>query len=91
MDNEKPEPRVGQFVKWHDPTGVEHDALVTAVWNPLLVNLVVVSKDTAKIDQYGRQIERQTSSSHKSCYQAHGFYWRFSHEEPNQYTPPLER
>lgn len=89
--DQKPEPYVGQHVKWHDPVGVEHDALITAVWNPTLVNLVIVSKDDNRTDQYGRQIERQTSSSYKSMNQAHGFYWRFTGDEPNPYKAPLEK
>ena len=39
------------------------------------VNLVYVSKDTAKQDSYGRQIERATSVVHKTLQPAHGNYW----------------
>jgi hypothetical protein len=83
-------PKVGQLVKWHDPRGVEHDALLTAVWSATYVNLVVVSKDEGKQDQYGRQIERYTSQNHKSVTPVHGNYWRFPDEEPNPYVPPVE-
>ena len=85
------QPKVGQAVKWHDPNGVEHDAILTAVWTPTMVNLVVVSKDEGKTDQYGRQIERYTSQQHGSINKVHGFYWRLPEEAPNPYTPPLER
>lgn len=81
---------VGQAVKWHNPNGVEHDALLTAVWSENLVNLVVVSQDTTKTDVYGRQTERYTSCSHASVSKVHGNYWRFAEEEPNPYVPPVE-
>jgi hypothetical protein len=83
-------PVVGEPVKWHDPRGVEHDALITAVWTPECVNLILVSGDESKTDQYGRQIERQTSSSYKDANRVHGFYWRFPEDEPNPYQPPLQ-
>jgi hypothetical protein len=83
-------PVVGEPVKWHNSLGVEHDALITAVWTETCVNLVVVSKDEAKTDQYGRQIERQTSCSYKNSNQVYGYYWRFSEDEPNPYRPPLQ-
>ena len=81
-------PEVGQFVVWHDPVGNANNALVTAVWTPKCINVVIVSADTTKTDAYGRQIERNTSCSHKSVNNVHGFYWRFTDEEPNGYTPP---
>ncbi|MGH2362929.1 MAG: hypothetical protein ACRDGM_20570 [bacterium] len=81
-------PELGQAVKWHDPKGVEHDAIVTAVWNPTLINLVVVSKDENKRDEYGRQIERHTSQQHASKNRVHGFYWRFADEVANPYVAP---
>ena len=83
--------RVGQAVVYHDPVGKPFDAVVTAVWGPTCINVVFVSGDENKQDNYGRQIERQTSLSHKSVMQVHGFYWRFQDEEPNEYKAPLER
>ncbi len=82
---------VGETVIYHDPVGGAHDALVTAVWGPACINVVFVTSDENKQDNYGRQIERQTSLSHKSVNSFHGFYWRFTDEEPNPYTPALER
>lgn len=82
--------KVGQTVVWHNPVGLAHSALVTAVWSATCLNLVVVSSDENKKDDYGRQIERQTSSSHASVSKVHGFYWRFEDEEPNQYVPPVQ-
>lgn len=83
-------PKVGEAIKWHDPQGIEHDALVTAVWSPTCINVVVVSKDESKGDQYGRQIERHTSQTHASSNRVHGYYWRFEDEAPNPYVAPLE-
>jgi hypothetical protein len=80
---------VGDTVVWHESDGLALKAIVTAVWNPTCINLVIVSRDTAKTDQYGRQIERRTSCSHKGNMTVHGFYWRFEDEEPNPYVPPL--
>lgn len=75
---------IGTQVEFVDPTGNSHDALVTAVWgitvNPNTtkpsVNLVYVSNDETKTDQYGRQIERNTSVVHESNQYAHGMFWR---------------
>ena len=70
----------GDMVIFVDPYGEEHNALVTAVWqNPSgepSVNVVYVSDDLAKEDQYGRQIERNTSVVHESNQSAHGMKWR---------------
>lgn len=82
-------PQVGDRVIYHDPTGIQHEALVTAAWSSTCINVVFVSQDPDKRDSYGRQIERQTSLSHKSVQPAHGFYWRWPDEQPNTYTPPI--
>jgi len=88
-------PQVGDVVVYHDENGGAHNALVTAYWgDPTTdayigcLNLVFISTDDSRRDQYGRQIERFTSISHKSAQHTHGFYWRWSDEEPNGYTPP---
>ena len=83
-------PEVGQHVIWHDPTGKPYDALITAVWTPTCINIVRVG-DENETDQYGRQIKRETSQSHGSVNKVHGFFWRFIHVEPIDYTPPLQR
>lgn len=44
------------------------------------VNLVFVSKDGAKQDPYGRQIERATSVVHKTSQPAHANYWMWPDE-----------
>jgi len=79
---------VGDVVMYHDPNGRCFSALVTEVWTPTCINVVLVSGNKDKQDEYGRQIERQTSLSHKSTMNVHGFYWRFPDEEPNPYVPP---
>ncbi len=69
---------IGDSVIFTDAVAVEHQALVTAVWgtgNPA-INIVFVSDDKARTDQYGRQLERHTSVCHKSVQQAHGMFWR---------------
>lgn len=84
------QPYVGQPVVWHDSVGKAHNALVTAVWTPTCINVVIVSSDKNKSDDYGRQIERYTSQQHKSVHAVHGYYWRFIEEEPNIYNEPQE-
>jgi hypothetical protein len=88
-------PQVGDAIVYHDENGGAHNALVTAYWGDPArddymgcLNLVFVSTDDSRHDQYGRQIERFTSISHKSTQHTHGFYWRWPEEEPNPYTPP---
>ena len=87
---------VGGHVKVVDVLGVEHDALVTVVWNsghtaekfreiysqwPSL-NVLYVSGDENKNDQYGRQIERDlTSLCHRDVQNGcPGRYWFFPDE-----------
>jgi hypothetical protein len=78
-------------VIWHDSVGKSYEALVTAVWSQHCINLVFVSGDESRQDSCGRQIERQTSASHKDQQRVHGFYWRHPDEEPNPYVPPEQR
>ena len=89
----KREYKVGQHVVFVDPKGIHHDALVTIWWHRNDVptyqsptgepgcNLVFVSDDERKSDQYGRQLEeRFTSVLHKSFQPAPGNYWMFPDE-----------
>ena len=39
------------------------------------LNVVFVSSDASKQDQYGRQTEHETSVVHQSLQAAHGMYW----------------
>ncbi len=75
---------IGDTVQFFDPYGKPHTALVTTIFTSghpgddgpkPSVNLVFVSDDETKTDQYGRQIERNTSVVHKSNQYAHGMYW----------------
>lgn len=75
--------KIGDTVVYADAEGVEHHALVNAVWpgeygsdQPPGVNLVYISSDPKKTDNYGVQIERRTSVVYKSSQPAHGNYWR---------------
>jgi hypothetical protein len=78
----------GDVVVFHDPVGKPFNALISVNWGSC-VNVVVIADDEAKKDNYGRQIERHTSISHKSSNLQHGFYWRWPEEEPNEYKAPL--
>jgi hypothetical protein len=79
---------IGDVVEFIDPVGASHKALVTTVFTSghpgddgpsPSVNLVFVSDDESKSDQYGRQIERNTSVVHESNQYAHGMFWREPH------------
>lgn len=50
---------VGGRVVYCDEFARDHDALVTAVWGPNCVNVVFVTSDEDRKDQYGRQIMRR--------------------------------
>jgi hypothetical protein len=78
-------PEIGDVVTYIDSKRVNHNALVTAVWGeetygelakvyPSL-NLVYVSKDKAKTDPFGRQIDRATSIVHRSVQPAGANCW----------------
>ena len=54
------------------------------------LNVVFVSDDDKRQDQYGRQLERETSVPHKEANLVHGFYWKYSWEEPNQRIQPSD-
>tara|TARA_R110000868_G_scaffold118613_4_gene314548 strand:- start:762 stop:1025 length:264 start_codon:yes stop_codon:yes gene_type:complete len=84
------EPQLGEAIVYCDPTGVDYDALITAVWGTTCINLLFVSGDENRKDSYGRQVERQTSMSHVSQSQVHGFYWRFKEDKSNPYKAPLQ-
>jgi hypothetical protein len=72
---------VGSAVTLFDEYGKPHSALVTSVfggWGPEnqpSINVVYVSGDEGRTDQYGRQIERRSSVVHKSNQSASGMYW----------------
>ncbi len=75
--------QIGDQVVYTDPKGGRHNAVVTNWWNgsnPKGCNLVFVSDDETKTDPYGRQIERETSVSHKSVSGMPGRYWTWPDE-----------
>lgn len=57
---------VGSVVKYFDEHNVEHNGLVTAVWSQDCINILYVSSDENKTDQYGRQREWGTSVRRRS-------------------------
>lgn len=70
--------RIGQHVKWVDPVGQPHDALVTNVFGSGAtpsINVVVINEDEDQTDNYGRKVQRETSVVHREGQQAHGRYW----------------
>jgi hypothetical protein len=78
---------VGSYVRFIDPTGREHDALITAVHGSKCINLVYVLKDPAQNDQYGRKTNKQcTSVMHGDVQQAQGMFWLWPGEER---LPPM--
>lgn len=91
-------PIVGCGVVYVDAHGAQHNALVTAVWGsvenmatqPPCINVVMVSADESKQDQYGRQIWRETSVVYRTVQPAHGFYYMFPGETPNPHVAPLQ-
>lgn len=89
MEGQKKERQAGDIVVYVDPTGRQHNALVTAWWSEDCVNVVYVVSDEAKKDPYGRQTEHATSVSRKSQNWPHGNYFMEVGEEPLPYRPPL--
>lgn len=82
-------PSVGEAVIYCDPRGKDHNALVQCVWGPVCVNVLYLSDDETRKDNYGRQSLHETSVSHVSNPgTVHGRYWRFIDEERIEYTPP---
>lgn len=78
---------IGSVINYVDKNQVRHSALVTNVWpqmsgdgNAPGCNLVYVSADASKDDPYGRQIERATSTVHKTRQAAPGDYWCWPEE-----------
>lgn len=71
---------VGGKVVFVDPVAVAHDALITAIWGDPnatpAINIVYVSDDEKRTDQYGRQTVHYTSVVHESMQSAHGNFWR---------------
>ena len=68
--------KVGDPVRFVDSKGVEFDALVQHVWTETCINLVFVSGDENRKDNYGRQVEHVTSLQSREVMKGvPGFYW----------------
>jgi len=76
---------IGSHVVFIDTHYQEHEALITAIHgdpaSKPCVNLLYVSKQTGKQDQYGQQIERPSSVVHIKDNTAGGYCWKFPGEE----------
>ena len=88
---------VGSHVVYVDARAEQHNAIVTSVFgdHPYggtlpCVNVVFAAED-GKHDQYGRQIERETSVVHSTVQPAHGCYWMWPGETPNPVQAPTSR
>lgn len=74
---------IGEAIKVVDEHGVQHDALCTQNWGndtgeKNTINIVYISKDANKRDQYGAQKEHLSSCQHRDMTTAPGRYW-FKH------------
>jgi hypothetical protein len=76
---EEQEKWIGKVVLFNDELRQQHYALINQCWSlsdkdnqPIYINLVYVSGDSTKTDQYGRQIERSTSVYRKDQNNAAG-------------------
>lgn len=87
---EERRPVVGEAVFYQDALHRLHNAIITAVWSSIAVNVVVVSMDENKTDNYGRQIERYTSVTKGSVHGAPGNYWHFIEDAPNEPSIPVQ-
>jgi len=66
-----------------DEYGKLHNGLVTNGWGAVrsCLNVIFVSEDKTKVDQYGTQLERLSSCSHRDDTEAPGRYWFKSGEK----------
>jgi len=68
--------KIGDVVTFVDAVGIEHAALITAVWSENCINVVYVSGDESRKDTFGRQIMRETSVTVEGAFAAHGRFFR---------------
>ena len=66
----------GTPVIYTDLRGVDHHALVTRVWNPEMIDLVYVTNDERRTDQYGQQLQREKAVWLKAQRNAFVNFWR---------------
>ncbi len=64
-----------KLVLFTDEKGEEHLALLTHQWTEECINLVYVTKDASKKDDYGMQIERRSSVPKKNGMSAPGYFY----------------
>jgi hypothetical protein len=74
------ERKVGTHVIFVDSRGNPLDALVTAWHSETCINVVFVSSDELRRDNYGRQIEREPTSVCHVSQNPHGNYWKWPDE-----------
>ena len=71
--------QIGDVIIYIDPVKKEHNALVTAIHGDAeaksSINLILISDDENKGDEYGRQLERQTSIVHRDNQSAGANCW----------------
>lgn len=82
-------PEVGKHIIFVDRKGKDCDALITAVWGPSCINVIIVSDDESRQDGYGRQTIHETSVPRMSETTPYGYHFRFTDEEKMPYTPPI--
>lgn len=81
--------KVGESVTYYDEYGRPRPALCTEIHGKFnydeegtltyapCINVVFVCQDAAMRDNYGRQIGRESSVSHRGDTQAHGRFWDY--------------
>lgn len=75
--------KIGDPIIFVDPRGKRRPALITMNWDydgkdqHPCINLVFIHDDENRDDTYGRQIDRETSVTHKSAVKAHGNFWMY--------------
>lgn len=74
---------IGDHVIYVDPIARQSNALVTNVFGPTCINVIVVDKNNDQTDTYGRKLRRYSSVTHKSVTPAHGNYWMKAGELPH--------
>lgn len=82
-------PFVGNAVVYIDSQGVEHNALVCAVWGQdalPAINVAFLSADEKQVNSFGRQSLYSSSVVHQSQQSANAYYWRWPDEEPRSVT-----
>lgn len=77
--------KIGDAIKVVDELGVLHNGLCEQNWGSdgqpsNCINVVWLSSDLAKTDQYGRQKEHLSSCSHRDFTTAPGRYWYITGE-----------